>query len=132
MFSFGDPVLMFFALASLASLLAWAMVAQELLAGRRPLRLREGVGEVGWDHWTLMAAMMVWIVVDAGLATAAGIASALGVEVVALGSREPGDQEDRLRSIPERVRGQEPGRPVRAAIHRARLEHEIDRSGIPP
>jgi len=68
MFPLDDPVLMFIILAAFAGLLVWGIAIQDLIAGRWPLPARES-GPVAWNHWAVLAAMMIWIFTDAGLAS---------------------------------------------------------------
>lgn len=69
-----DLIPLFMTLAGFTSAAVWARAVRDWTQGRLPLQPSEP-RPVGWDHWTLLAALGVWVVVDMVVVSLLGLES---------------------------------------------------------
>ncbi len=77
MTSFDDLIPLLMTLAGFISAAVWATAVREFTQGRLPLQQCEP-RPVRWDHWTILAALGIWVLVDTAVVSLLGLDSESG------------------------------------------------------
>jgi membrane protease YdiL (CAAX protease family) len=72
MTSFDDLIPVLMTLAGFISVAVWARAVRDFTQGRMPLPQSE-LRPAHWDHWTIVAALFVWVIVDTAVASLMGM-----------------------------------------------------------
>ncbi|QDU47049.1 CAAX amino terminal protease self- immunity [Symmachiella dynata] len=74
MYPFDDLIPLLMTLAGFISAAVWATAVREFTQGRLPLQQCEP-RPVRWDHWTILAALGIWVFVDTAVVSLLGLNS---------------------------------------------------------